>query len=415
MLKRIYDWCVAAADKPYALWILAAVAFAESSFFPIPPDIMLLPMSLARPKRAWWFAAVCTVASVAGGVLGYAIGALLYDSLGQWLIHLYGLSDKVDAFRASYAEWGAVIILLKGLTPIPYKLVTITLGLCRLQHLAVHPVLDRRARRPLLLRRGAAQPLWRCHPRRAGEAARPLGRARRNRAGAGLRCRIQADLTRLRARRRPVRVKARQNDRPPAALPAGWLRATLTAMRFAIEDGLTAAARARVALAGLALSMTLATIDRGWAQAAPPALGVQSPAQQPVEPQQPQQIELPPAPVEHENPGADQRNRKTVREVELALPPLKSPSETFNDLSNLARPSTMVSGRAACAVSANGAPDCKVGADRLCQSNGYKEGKGIDIATTEKCSPLVYLAGPQARPERLQGGKFRDAGSLPIS
>src|ERR1700761_6186553 len=94
MIKRIYDWCVAAADKPYALWILAAVSFAESSFFPVPPDIMLLPMSLARPKRAWWFAAVCTVASVAGGVLGYAIGALLYDSLGHWLIQLYGLGDK---------------------------------------------------------------------------------------------------------------------------------------------------------------------------------------------------------------------------------------------------------------------------------------------------------------------------------
>ena len=128
MLKRTYDWCIDAADKPYALWILAAVAFAESSFFPIPPDIMLLPMSLARPKKAWWFATVCTIASVAGGVLGYAIGALLYDSIGQWLITLYGLSDKVETFRASYAEWGAVIILLKGLTPIPYKLVTITSG-----------------------------------------------------------------------------------------------------------------------------------------------------------------------------------------------------------------------------------------------------------------------------------------------
>src|SRR6202012_2885 len=93
-----------------------------------PPDIMLLPMSLARPQRAWWFATVCTIASVTGGILGYAIGALLYDSLGQWLMHLYGLTDKVDAFRASYAEWGAVIILLKGLTPIPYKLVTITSG-----------------------------------------------------------------------------------------------------------------------------------------------------------------------------------------------------------------------------------------------------------------------------------------------
>src|SRR6478735_2878758 len=128
MLKRIYDWFIDAADKPYALWILAAVSFAESSFFPLPPDIMLLPMSLARPKRAWFFAGVCTVASVAGGVVGYAIGALLYDSVGQWLIHLYNLGDKVETFRQSYAEWGAVIILLKGLTPIPYKLVTITSG-----------------------------------------------------------------------------------------------------------------------------------------------------------------------------------------------------------------------------------------------------------------------------------------------
>jgi len=128
MLRRIYDWCIDAADKPYALWILGAVAFAESSFFPIPPDIMLLPMSLARPKRAWLFATLCTIASVAGGVLGYAIGALLYDSVGQWLINLYHLGDKVESFRASYAEWGSVIILLKGLTPIPYKLVTITSG-----------------------------------------------------------------------------------------------------------------------------------------------------------------------------------------------------------------------------------------------------------------------------------------------
>jgi membrane protein YqaA with SNARE-associated domain len=128
MLKRIYDWCIAAADKPYAIWILAAVSFAESSFFPIPPDVMLLPMSLARPQRAWFFAGICTVASVAGGVVGYAIGALLYDSLGQWLMHIYNLTDKVETFRQSYAEWGAVIILLKGLTPIPYKLVTITSG-----------------------------------------------------------------------------------------------------------------------------------------------------------------------------------------------------------------------------------------------------------------------------------------------
>jgi membrane protein YqaA with SNARE-associated domain len=128
MLKRIYNWCLEAAHKPYALWIMGAVAFAESSFFPVPPDVMLIPMSLARPQRAWVYATVCTATSVLGGILGYAIGALLYDSVGHWLIQVYGLGDKVDAFRASYAEWGAVIILLKGLTPIPYKLVTITSG-----------------------------------------------------------------------------------------------------------------------------------------------------------------------------------------------------------------------------------------------------------------------------------------------
>jgi membrane protein YqaA with SNARE-associated domain len=94
----------------------------------VPPDVMLIPMSLARPQRAWLYAGICTAASVVGGLLGYAIGALLYDSIGHWLIEFYGLGGKVDAFRASYAQWGALIILLKGLTPIPYKLVTITSG-----------------------------------------------------------------------------------------------------------------------------------------------------------------------------------------------------------------------------------------------------------------------------------------------
>jgi membrane protein YqaA with SNARE-associated domain len=128
MLRRMYDWCIASADKPYALWMLGIVSFAESSFFPVPPDVMLAPMSLAQPKKAWLFALVCTITSVAGGVLGYAIGALLYDSVGGWIIQLYGMGDKVEAFRESYAEWGAWIILGKGLTPIPYKLVTITSG-----------------------------------------------------------------------------------------------------------------------------------------------------------------------------------------------------------------------------------------------------------------------------------------------
>src|SRR6476659_6826786 len=128
LLRRLYDWCLTAAHKPHALWTMGAVSFAESSFFPVPPDIMLIPMALARPERAYVMAAWCTVTSVAGGLLGYAIGALLYDSVGQWLINLYGYGDKVEAFRESYAKWGAIIILGKGLTPIPYKLVTITSG-----------------------------------------------------------------------------------------------------------------------------------------------------------------------------------------------------------------------------------------------------------------------------------------------
>ena len=128
MLRRIYDWCIAAAEKRYATWLLGGVSFAESSFFPIPPDVMLIPMSLARPDRAYRYAFLCTWTSVLGGVVGYMIGHLLYDTLGQWIIQLYGYGDKVEVFRETYRQYGAWIILLKGLTPIPYKLVTITSG-----------------------------------------------------------------------------------------------------------------------------------------------------------------------------------------------------------------------------------------------------------------------------------------------
>jgi len=128
MLRRLYDWCIAAAYKPYAKWLMGSVSFVESSFFPVPPDVMLIPMSLARPDKAYSYATLCTWTSVLGGVLGYAIGAVLYDSVGLWLIGLYGYGDKVEAFREAYNKWGALIILLKGLTPIPYKIVTITSG-----------------------------------------------------------------------------------------------------------------------------------------------------------------------------------------------------------------------------------------------------------------------------------------------
>ena len=128
MFQRLYEWTLSLAARPAAPYALGAVSFAESSFFPVPPDVMLVPMVIARPDRAWAYALIATVASVAGGLFGYAIGALLYDSLGAWLFRLYGLESGAEAFRAAYAQYGHWIILLKGLTPIPYKLVTITSG-----------------------------------------------------------------------------------------------------------------------------------------------------------------------------------------------------------------------------------------------------------------------------------------------
>jgi membrane protein YqaA with SNARE-associated domain len=128
MFKRLYQWILSLSRSEHAPFALAAVAFAESSFFPVPPDVILIPMSLANPRRALHYAAIATVASVAGGVVGYCIGALLFDTLGQWLIHLYGYSDRMAALKETYARWGALVILVKGLTPIPYKLVTIASG-----------------------------------------------------------------------------------------------------------------------------------------------------------------------------------------------------------------------------------------------------------------------------------------------
>ena len=128
MFKKLYHWTLSLAESPRATWALGGVAFAESSFFPIPPDVILVPMSLANPKRAWFYAGLCTVCSVLGGILGYAIGWLLWDTVGQWLINLYGYATKMETVKAAYAEWGWAVILVKGLTPIPYKLVTIVSG-----------------------------------------------------------------------------------------------------------------------------------------------------------------------------------------------------------------------------------------------------------------------------------------------
>jgi membrane protein YqaA with SNARE-associated domain len=129
MFKGLYHRILALAESKHAPFALGAIAFAESSFFPIPPDVILIPMSLAAPQRAWRYATIATIASVIGGMVGYGIGALLFDTLGQWLIHLYGYADRMAALKETYAHWGALVILIKGLTPIPYKLVTIVSGL----------------------------------------------------------------------------------------------------------------------------------------------------------------------------------------------------------------------------------------------------------------------------------------------
>lgn len=129
VFRKLYDWTSRLAHHPYAERALAGVSFAESSVFPIPPDVMLIPMILARPERAYRIAAVCTIASVLGGILGYVIGRFLYDSVGLFLINLYGAHDAAQDFRRWYDQWGAAVILIKGLTPIPFKIVTIASGM----------------------------------------------------------------------------------------------------------------------------------------------------------------------------------------------------------------------------------------------------------------------------------------------
>jgi membrane protein YqaA with SNARE-associated domain len=128
MLRSLYDRVLALAASKNAPWWLAVVSFTESSFFPIPPDVLLIPMILARPDKAWRYALICTIASVIGGAFGWLIGYALFDLMAQPILNLYGYGEKFHAFQESYREWGLWIILIKGLTPIPYKIVTIASG-----------------------------------------------------------------------------------------------------------------------------------------------------------------------------------------------------------------------------------------------------------------------------------------------
>ena len=127
-IRALYDWMMRNAKGKHAWRALAGFTFAEASFFPVPTDIMLIPMVMADRANAWKLGAWCTLWSVLGGMAGYAIGAFLYDSLGQWLIQVYGLGHSMASFHDWYARYGAWVILIKGFSPIPYKLVTIASG-----------------------------------------------------------------------------------------------------------------------------------------------------------------------------------------------------------------------------------------------------------------------------------------------
>jgi len=132
MLYRLYDWTMGLAAHRHAMLALAAIAFVESSVFPIPPDVLVIPMVLAARERAWRIAAVATVASVLGGLLGYGIGALLFETVGRPVLDLYGYMDKFVEFQRLFAEWGAWIVAGFGFTPFPYKVITITSGVVNL-------------------------------------------------------------------------------------------------------------------------------------------------------------------------------------------------------------------------------------------------------------------------------------------
>jgi len=129
VLRTLYDWTLAQAAKPHALSILACVAFIESSIFPIPPDILLIPMILAFRDRAWTIAGICTIASVLGGFAGYGIGMFLFDQIAQPVLSFYGYMDKFETFTELYNAWGAWIVFGAGVTPFPYKVITIASGM----------------------------------------------------------------------------------------------------------------------------------------------------------------------------------------------------------------------------------------------------------------------------------------------
>lgn len=128
MLRRLYNWTISLAASPHAMWALAIVAFMESSFFPIPPDVLMIPMIIAAPRRAFLIAAVATISSVLGGLFGYYIGYSLYESVGRPIFEFYGKADAVAEFSAQFNAHGPLVVLIAGVTFLPFKVITIMSG-----------------------------------------------------------------------------------------------------------------------------------------------------------------------------------------------------------------------------------------------------------------------------------------------
>ncbi|GAA6149671.1 YqaA family protein [Pseudooceanicola nitratireducens] len=127
-MRKLYDWTIRMAEHHNALWVLAFISFIEASFFPIPPDLLMIPMIIAAPRRAWLIAGVAMVSSVLGGMLGYAIGALAYEGLGQPILAAMGKGDAMEAFNQTFVDAGFWAVLGAGITPFPYKVITIMAG-----------------------------------------------------------------------------------------------------------------------------------------------------------------------------------------------------------------------------------------------------------------------------------------------
>ena len=254
MLRRLYDKTLALAGKRHAVWALAAVAFAESSFFPIPPDLLLIPMVLARRAKAWLLAGVCTLFSVGGGLFGYAIGYYLFDAFGGPLLDLWGNEEKLSIFERYRDEWGAWIVVAGGFTPLPYKLITIASGAGKLDIGVFILASAGRAGPALLYRGGASLAVRPTGPRlhRAAPGLGGFGRLRhpdRRRVGDPL-CRLervrlhtetreQASSTRgppllrpaPRARRRPQERSGRESTTKLRAIPREGRKRSRTSAR----------------------------------------------------------------------------------------------------------------------------------------------------------------------------------------